>query len=160
MRLFRLATALSALLLLLPAHASPALNNASFTELSSSKPVALPSLRGRVTVVNFWATWCGPCREEMPMLDKLARQLAPHGVTVVGIALDNKPEVQSFVKLLKIGYPIWLGDADTISLMRAAGNSSGGLPYTVVLDRKGNTVATLLGKLDEKQVLDAVRRHL
>jgi len=160
MLLARFAAALTALLLLLPAHAAPTLDSTRFTELASNRPASLPSLRGQVTLVNFWATWCGPCREEMPMLDKLARELKPRGVAVLGIALDNKPEVQAFVKLLKISYPIWLGDADTINVMRAAGNASGGLPYTVVLDRNGKQVASLLGRLNEKLVLDAVRRHL
>jgi thiol-disulfide isomerase/thioredoxin len=160
MRLRHFAAALTAVCLLLPAYAKPTLESARFTELATNKPISLPSLHGRVTVVNFWATWCGPCREEMPMLDSLARKLGPRGVTVVGVALDNKADVQPFVKQLKISYPIWLGDADTLNLMRSSGNVSGGLPYTVVLDRNGKPVATLLGQLNEKLVMDALRRHL
>lgn len=160
MHLRQFALLATTLLCLLPAYAKPVLDTARFTDLANSKPISLPSLRGQVTVVNFWATWCSPCRDEMPMLDKLARQLGPRGLTVVGVALDNKADVLPFVKQLKISYPIWLGDADTINLMRSAGNLSGGLPYTVVLDRNGKTVATLIGRLNEKLVMDAVRRHL
>jgi hypothetical protein len=94
------------------------------------------------------------------MLDSVARKLGPKGLTVVGIALDNKADVQPFLRQLKIGYPIWLGDADTLDLLRNIGEPTGGLPYTVVLDRKGKTVATLIGRLNEKLVLDAVSRHL
>jgi thiol-disulfide isomerase/thioredoxin len=161
LRRFTACAALGAALLhALPAGAAPALTAARFTELASSKPNTLAAFHGKVTVVNFWATWCGPCREEMPLLDSFARKLAPKGVRVVGIALDNKADVQPFLREVKIGYPVWLGDANTIDLMRAAGNASGGLPYTVVLDRNGKTVASLLGRLNEKMLEDTVARHL
>nr|WP_239688740.1 TlpA disulfide reductase family protein [Aquitalea magnusonii] len=92
-----------------------------FTDQAGSS-VSLRAYQGKVVLVNFWATWCGPCREEMPMLNSLRDRLAPKGVEVVGIALDNKAETYNFARQLRIGYPILLGDSDTLSLLRTLGN--------------------------------------
>lgn len=151
----------SALLLCLPlaSQAAPTLEQSRFADLNA-KPVTTAAYKGKVTVLNFWATWCGPCREEMPMLNSLRKKLAPKGVEVVGVALDQKEQVEPFVKQLKIGYPILLGNDDTLELMRSLGNKTGGLPYTLVLDRGGKVAATLTGKLDEKKLEAAVKPYL
>ncbi|POZ63238.1 TlpA family protein disulfide reductase [Chromobacterium alticapitis] len=143
----------------LAAHAAPSLEQSRFSSLDA-KPVAMSAYKGKVTVLNFWATWCGPCREEMPMLNGLRKKLSPKGVEVVGVALDSKEQVEPFVKQLKIGYPILLGNDDTLDLMRGLGNKTGGLPYTLVLDRSGKIAATLTGKLDEKKLEAAVKPYL
>lgn len=143
----------------LPAAANPALERARFSDLAG-KSAALSQYKGKVTVVNFWATWCAPCRDEMPMLNTVRERLAPRGVEVVGIALDDKVSVGNYLHTTKVGYPILLGDSSTLDLMRAIGNPAGGLPYTVVLDRSGKQVATLIGKLSERTLLQAVEPHL
>jgi len=156
-----IAAATVALALLAPAaSAAPDLAASRFTELTSGRPIGIEATRGKVTVINFWATWCAPCREEMPMIANVGRQLAGRGVTVIGIALDNKAEVNNFRKMFHIDYPIWLGDSDTINLMRSLGNPSGGLPFTVVLDRSGKPVARLLGKMTEQTLRQAVEPRL
>ncbi|SME91932.1 TlpA family protein disulfide reductase [Pseudogulbenkiania subflava] len=147
------------LLTALPAAASPALERARFIDLAG-RNAALTQYKGKVTVVNFWATWCSPCREEMPMLNAVRTRLAPRGVEVVGVALDDKVSVGNYLRSTRVSYPIVLGDGNTLDLMRAIGNPAGGLPYTVVLDRSGKQVATLIGKLSEQTLLQAVEPHL
>ncbi|KMN37426.1 MULTISPECIES: TlpA disulfide reductase family protein [Chromobacterium] len=150
-----------ALIALLPltAMAAATLEQTSFATLQGGN-TTLAAYKGKVTVLNFWATWCGPCREEMPMLNSMRAKLAPKGVEVVGVALDNKEEVGAFVRQLKISYPILLGDSDTLGLMRSLGNATGGLPYTLVLDRKGKVAAKLIGRLDEKKLEAAIKPYL
>lgn len=150
-----------ALIALLPlsAMAAPTLEQTNFAKLQGGN-TTIAAYKGKVTVLNFWATWCGPCREEMPMLNRLRAKLAPKGVEVVGVALDNKEEVSAFVNQLKISYPILLGDSDTLGLMRSLGNATGGLPYTLILDRKGKIAAKLTGLLDEKKLEATIKAQL
>lgn len=154
-------TLLAAVLCLLPlaAMAAPTLEQTRFADLNGNT-VSLRAWQGKVVLVNFWATWCGPCREEMPMLNALRERLAPKGVEVVGIALDNKAETLNFTRQLKIGYPIVLGDSDTLTLLRTLGNPAGALPYSIILDRKGRQVGSLLGRLNEKNLEDTLRHFL
>lgn len=125
----------------------------------SGKPQRLDQWRGKVLVINFWATWCEPCREEMPTLIRAQRKYAPNGVQVVGIALDSAAKVQQFAKSLGVDYPLVIGTLETIEVTRQIGNGSGGLPYTVVLDRDGNIVKTRLGGISEAE-LDAALKPL
>lgn len=94
------------------------------------------------------------------MLNAVRTRLAPRGVEVVGVALDDKVSVGNYLRTTRVSYPIVLGDGNTLDLMRAIGNPAGGLPYTVVLDRSGKQVATLIGKLSEQTLLQAVEPHL
>jgi len=98
-------------------------------------------------VCNFWATWCAPCREEMPLLLSARAKYASKGVEIVGIAVDNAAKVREFSTALGITYPILLAEADGLELMRKLGNAAGGLPYTVFLDREGRPVEHKLGAL-------------
>lgn len=119
------------------------------------KPRALAEWGGRVLVWNFWATWCAPCREEIPLLIATRRKYGPRGVEIVGIAVDNAAKVREFSLSFSISYPILLAEADGIELMRKLGNSSGGLPYTVIADRQGKLVYRRLGALKQAD-LDSV----
>jgi thiol-disulfide isomerase/thioredoxin len=98
-------------------------------------------------VCNFWATWCAPCREEIPLLVAARQKYGPAGVEVVGIAIDNAAKVRQFSASFHISYPVLLAEADGLDLMRQLGNSGGGLPYTVVADRQGALVHRKLGAL-------------
>ncbi|HEX2648330.1 MAG TPA: TlpA disulfide reductase family protein [Burkholderiales bacterium] len=123
-----------------------ALLSIRFPDLAG-RPRQLSEWRGRVVVCNFWATWCAPCREEMPLLVATRAKYAVKGVEVVGIAVDNAAKVREFSAALGITYPILLSDADGLQLMRDLGNTAGGLPYTVFLDREGRPVEHKLGAL-------------
>ena len=92
---------------------------------------------GKTLLINFWATWCGPCRQEMPMLMDLQREYGEQGLQVVGIALDDVQNVRSFVERYGISYPILVGAADAMATSAAYGNVEGVLPYSVLVDKGG-----------------------
>jgi thiol-disulfide isomerase/thioredoxin len=109
---------------------------------------------GQVLLINFWATWCAPCREEMPMLSGLHERLAGQGFQVVGIALDDVQQARDFVEEMGIGYPIMVGSTDVMATGRSYGNRAGLLPYSVLVDRQGIIRWTSLGELELSE-LDA-----
>ncbi len=121
-----------------------ALRAAKFPDLDG-KLRRLDEWRGRALVCNFWATWCAPCREEIPLLMEARRKYAPFGVEIVGIAIDNAAKVRQFSSSVGITYPVLIAEADGLALMRNLGNGGGGLPYTVVLDRGGAPIHHKLG---------------
>ncbi len=93
--------------------------------------------RGRVLVINFWATWCPPCRREMPLFVRLQETLGTKGVQFVGVAIDDPQAVRDFVDTHGIEFPILLGQEKGIELGRRLGNRLDALPYTVVVDAEG-----------------------
>jgi thiol-disulfide isomerase/thioredoxin len=119
----------------------------------------LSQWRGQVLVLNFWASWCAPCREEMPDFVALRSQFRPSGVEFVGIAIDNSANVAQFLQQMPINYPILIGEGAAHSLARRLGNPSGALPYTIVLDRNGNVVLSHLGRLP-RAVLEATLQKI
>ncbi len=127
--------------------------NIPFVDLSGRERT-MDEWKGQVVLVNFWATWCAPCREEIPALIETRSTLGARGLEVVGIALDDAERARSFAADFKISYPILVGDGTTIELMRQLGNRSGALPYSVVIDRQGQVAASHLGLLS----LDKMRR--
>lgn len=92
---------------------------------------------GKTLLINFWATWCAPCRHEMPMLMDLQREHGPEGLQIVGIALDDVQSARNFVEKYGITYPILLGATDVMDTSAAYGNLEGVLPYSVLVDKDG-----------------------
>lgn len=121
---------------------------ASLPDLQGNKQ-PLSQWRGKVLVVNFWATWCEPCRKEIPEFIKLQEQFRSQGLLFVGIALDQKEKVAAYSKEAGINYPVLVGDWDAIELAKAAGNRQGGLPFTVVIDRSGKINGIHLGGISQ-----------
>jgi len=119
----------------------------------------LADWRGKVLLVNFWATWCLPCRQEIPLLVKLQAKYAAQGLQVVGIATDeqNQQDVRAFMKQMVVNYPILMGDNQVPQLIAALGGNYIGLPYTVVLDRGGRVLKIHPGELDPKEAENLVR---
>lgn len=115
-------------------------------------PQALEQWRGRVLVVNFWATWCAPCREEIPGFVRLQARHGARGLQFVGIAIDEPGKVAEFAREFQINYPLLLGGLETLELLRQAGNRAGVLPYTLVLDRGGRVVSREPGGLKEARL--------
>ena len=110
---------------------------------------AIESWRGKVLVINFWATWCVPCRREIPEFVKMQERHGARGLQFVGIAFDQPQPVADFARELQINYPLLMGGLDTMALMRESGNKAGVLPYTLILDRQGRVAKTHRGTLTE-----------
>jgi thiol-disulfide isomerase/thioredoxin len=136
--------------------ASQALLAAELPDLQGQKQ-RMDQWRGKVIIVNFWATWCAPCREEIPELIRAQEQLGPRGVQVVGIAIDQVDKVKAYAEEMRISYPVLVGELEVMDLARVAGNALGGLPYTVVLDRQGEIARTELGGVTQAKLEDMVR---
>ena len=107
---------------------------------------------GKVMVVNFWATWCTPCREEIPEFVEAQSKYGDQGLIFVGIAIDQPDKVKMFSQEFGINYPVLIGSFNTWSLLEAAGNRMSALPYTVVLNRSGEIVDTYLGRVNLKKL--------
>ncbi|MFM9882415.1 MAG: TlpA family protein disulfide reductase [Burkholderiales bacterium] len=131
------------------------LDGAQFTDLSG-RARSMSEWHGKVVLVNFWATWCAPCREEIPALQETRAAYMDKGFEVVGIALDRAELARGFAADFKIDYPVLIGEGDIIDLMRALGNKSGALPYSVVIDRQGRVSQRHLGLLSAKMMRDMV----
>lgn len=104
---------------------------------SEGELVSPSDFSGKTLLINFWATWCAPCRQEMPMLMDLQREYGSEGLQVLGIALDDVQSVRSFVQQYGISYPTLVGAADAMATSAAYGNVEGVLPYSVLVDRDG-----------------------
>ena len=112
----------------------------------------LAQWRGQVLVVNFWATWCAPCREEIPGFVRLQERYGARGLTFVGIAIDQPDKVAEFAREFRINYPLLVGGAETLGLLRQVGNRAGVLPYTLVIDKSGVLVTREPGALKESRL--------
>lgn len=124
--------------------------NTDFLDLNGKvKQLSRPDQRP--LLINFWATWCEPCREEMADLSALAITLKEK-VDFVGIAIDNTTAIEAFLDKQKIAYPLLLGQADVLALMQSEGNAVGGLPFTVVYNTEGQKIATISGKIQKDQL--------
>ena len=115
-------------------------------------PQKLSQWRGKVLAVNFWATWCEPCREEIPEFIKMQEMYGAKGLQFVGISIDQADKTAEFSRIFKINYPSLIGTFDTVEVSRLAGNKRRVLPYTVILDRNGKIVATELGGLTAEKL--------
>ena len=114
---------------------------------TQNQPQAMAQWQGNTLVVNFWATWCAPCIEEMPDLQKVHTDYASRGVKVVGLAIDNEAAVKRFGDELRLQFPLLLAGAAGSELIRQLGNPSGALPYTLLIDQRGRIVQSKLGRL-------------
>jgi thiol-disulfide isomerase/thioredoxin len=102
---------------------------------------------GKVLVLNFWATWCPPCRRELPLFVEVQKRYGATDLQVVGIAIDAKDEVKGYLSQHPVNYPILIGDTQAIELSRQLGDRLEGLPFTVIFDRFGKRMYSQLGEV-------------
>jgi len=124
------------------------------------KPANLENWRNKVLVVNFWASWCPPCVEEMPALDKIAQEYVGKNVLIVGIGIDSPSNIREFLQKTPISYPIVIGGLEGSNLAKQMGNTQGALPYTVIINPQGKSIYTKLGKISEDELKKAINSAL
>ena len=112
---------------------------------------SIAAFEGKSLIINFWATWCAPCRSEIPLLKTLHSEWAGRNVTVIGIAVDYRDKVLEFADRFKIGYPLLIGEQDALDAAAALGVVSPAFPFTVFTDRRGEVVALFIGELHRPQ---------
>lgn len=127
--------------------------NLPFKDTNGNK-VRVTDLRGKIVVLNFWATWCIPCREEMPLLVEVEKEFASRGISFVAVSLDDRqsrPRIPDFIGQFKISFPVWTGattmDLDDLKLGPA-------LPATAFLDRQGRIAARVLGQISRRELYE------
>ncbi len=109
----------------------------------------LSQYKGKIIVLNFWATWCPPCREEMPGLSELHKEYLNKNVVVLGVAVDELALVKEFAQTSPVSYPLFAAENDGMSLGNNLGNNKGVLPYTVIINTDGNVVKTYFGRINK-----------
>jgi len=101
--------------------------------------------RGKLILLNFWATWCPPCREEIPVFIDVQQKYGGRGLQIVGVAIDKKQEVENYPDFAFFNYPILVGQEEVMTIMKQYGNRLGSLPYTVIIDPQGRVLGRKVG---------------
>ena len=114
----------------------------------------------KLLIINFWATWCAPCKEEMPIFAKLQKDFGPNGLQIVGIAADSRLNVSNFADKMPVGYPLLPDEARAIEFSKRLGNRLGLLPFTIVLRPGGDVIFTRLGVVTEMEMRDLAVKYL
>jgi thiol-disulfide isomerase/thioredoxin len=127
---------------------------------SSGQPHRLSEWDGKLVLINFWATWCGPCRDEMPLLDHTRAQHAVDGLEVVGIAIDDADAVGDFLKDSPVRYPILVGGDDVANPSLLFGDTRSVLPYSVLIGRDGKLIAQRAGSFSSSSLAGWLKPHL
>ncbi len=117
----------------------------------TGRPISIATWRDKSLIINFWATWCAPCRHEIPLLESLSREWRGRGVEVVGIAVDHRDQVLAYANELKIAYPLLIGEQDALEVAGELGFDSPVFPFTVFTDQRGEVVTLYVGELHKAQ---------
>lgn len=131
------------------------LYTAALTDMDG-KPVDLSKLKGQRVLVNFWATWCKPCVQEMPELSNLQTDASRKNIQIVGIGIDSAENIKEFSAKYHIAYPVYVGGMTGSELLRKYGDTAGGLPFTVLISADGQVEKTYLARLK----MDELRKDL
>ncbi len=116
----------------------------------------LPLQTNVVNVINFWATWCPPCRKEIPIFNKKFVKESTKGIGIIGIALDEEDQIKDFLTIQPIDYPHFFGQQDVSDLMGHYGNTMGVLPFTVFTDNNGKFLSSVVGEISYERLSEAV----
>lgn len=120
---------------------------------------ALKQWQGKFLVVNFWATWCKPCVQEMPELAALQTELSNKNVQLLGIGIDTPSNISEFAEKYKITYPVFAAGLEGTDLATSMGNQAGGLPYTALVNQEGKIVKTYMGKLKMDELRADIQKY-
>lgn len=129
-----------------PTSSTQALFTASFSD-ENGKPQPLNQYEGKVVVLNFWASWCEPCREEMPELSELHTTYKDNNVVVLGMAIEDVAGINDFLKETKVSYPLFAADVQGMDIAASLGNDKGVLPYTVIIKADVTVAKTYFGRI-------------
>jgi thiol-disulfide isomerase/thioredoxin len=127
-------------------ESTKALFAATFPD-EKGQPQALKQYAGKIVVLNFWATWCEPCREEMPELSQLHEAYKNKNLVVLGVAIDDVATIDEFLKETKVSYPLFAADIQGMEIASNLGNNKGVLPYTVIIKADGSVAKTYFGRI-------------
>ncbi len=116
-------------------------------ETPEGKSLAMASLKGKPLLINFWATWCPPCVEELPLINRFYQENAKNSWQVLGLAVDQKPAVNGFLAKMPLSFPNVLAGMSGVELSKSLGNLSGGLPFTVVVGSAGGVLHRKMGRV-------------
>jgi thiol-disulfide isomerase/thioredoxin len=145
-----------------PRDAAPNISpNALYTTQVRSLDGQLISLgqwEGKVLLINFWATWCSPCREEVPHLIEAQKRYSEKGVEIIGIAIDTSERVEPFSRKMGINYSIFLEEERGVTLSKRLGNRAGVLPFTAIIDREGRVAFVAIGAITSKQIDEQIQK--
>ncbi|MCY7389001.1 MAG: TlpA family protein disulfide reductase [Burkholderiales bacterium] len=135
-----------------------ALYSAKFSDLQGNVQ-GLGQWDRKLLIVNFWATWCGPCKEEIPILVKIQEKFSGRDVQIVGIAVDSSLNVANYSRSIKINYPIFPDEVGAIAFSKRLGNRLGLLPHTVVIAPGGTVIYNKLGVVTEAELVDIIAKN-
>ena len=124
------------------------------------QPQKLSAYRGKLVLVNFWATWCAPCIEELPLLVEAQKNFGPRGLQILGPAMDDVQSAQPIAQRFGINYPVMADYASVDAVMRTLGNEAGALPYSVLIDGQGRVIRSILGGLKREDLQRIADDHL
>ena len=131
-----------------PAISAAPLFTSNLTNMQGVKQ-NLAQYKGKIIVLNFWATWCPPCREEMPELSQLQQEYKNRNIIVLGVAEDELAPVKEFLQSAPVSYPIFIAENEAVDLGATLGNDKAVLPYTVIIDTNGSVIDTFIGRINK-----------
>lgn len=126
----------------------------------NGKPQSLKQYAGKIVVLNFWATWCEPCREEMPELSALHDAYKDKNVVVLGVAVDEVVAISDFLKETKVSYPLFAADMQGMEIASHLGNDKSVLPYTVIINADGSVAKTYFGRITKPLLEETLAKLL
>ena len=131
---------------------------ASFWNLSfdtpDGTPLAMSRFKGKLVLVNFWATWCPPCIEELPLLDFFYQENKDKNVQVIGLAVDQPSAVRTWLKARPLNFPVGMAGLGGTELSKSLGNQAGGLPFTVLFGTSGEVLQRKIGTITPEELAD------